>query len=67
MWRNGLWISRNLIFPQQGMWKSAKLCTLACGKKTVAALREKAVFHINLYYHCYYYLKTFIHIYSFII
>jgi len=46
------------------LWKKFGFFKNGCGKKVVAAVREKSLFHIFFYYCCYYYLKyLFISIY----
>ena len=63
MWKKELWKNTLPFFPPQRVWKNVKFSPSACGEKTVAAHEKNGVFHINLYYHCYYCLNLFIHIY----
>ena len=37
----------------QALLISSSFQHLPCGEKSVAALEQKGLFHINLYYHCY--------------
>ncbi len=64
---NFLWKNPGNILSSHPLWKNAKILTLACGRKILGALRKMGVFHINLHYHCYYYLKSFIDIFIYLI
>ena len=53
MWKESLWKKCAFNFLQQSLWISSSFQHLACGEKSVAALAEKGLFHIILYYGCY--------------
>ena len=53
MWKTFLWKTVTKKFLQQGLLISSSFQHLPCGEKSVAALEQKGLFHINLYYHCY--------------
>ena len=53
MWKEFLWKNLYKKLLQQGLWKSYSFQHHPCGEKYVAALAEKGLFHIILYYGCY--------------
>ena len=53
MWKTFLWKNVTKKFLPQALWKSYSFQHLPCGEISVAALMQKGLFHINLYYHCY--------------
>ena len=62
-----LWTDSAKKFFNIPMFKSYCFSQSPCGEKTVGALREIGLFHINLHYCCYYYLYNLFFIYIIII
>lgn len=62
MWNLFLWKTTGPVFPPQALWKSQNSPTPACGKKSVGAVKQKTLFHINFPYGCYCYKNLWINI-----
>jgi hypothetical protein len=59
LWKDFLWKNGSENFPQQGLWKSFKFPTAACGEKSVAALKQTGLIHIIFHYGNFYCLNLY--------
>ena len=59
---NFLWKTGVKKTAKRPLWKRLKFSTLGCAKKSVAALREIGLIHINFLYYCYYCIYISIYI-----
>lgn len=62
MWKDKLWKNLWEFLIPHSLLKTVELPTPNCGKKYVAALRKKTLFHISFPYGSCYYLNLFIYI-----